>query len=215
MTQLDQDAEALRKLLAGLQDKMTACYASMDQLRSDRTKRIDALKQKLQELNQKEVQFNADVAAVSSQKTSIEQRLDGLLKQKSHIEFSISFLTQRDPSLPEVKVEITEDIQPAMRRFRAQISSLEQEIQTVQKRLEGFNESIKQAEGKMDRNRLEVKNVKSELEGLALDPRCSEQFKVLTVKQRGLIEFCCTMEEKLNQVLRKSRLLLLDTYQQA
>ena len=212
MARLAQDAEALRNQLNEMQEKMTACYASMDRIRSDRTKQIDVLKQEIQMLNQEKIQFRAEVVDLSTRKTDLESRLDGLLKQKSHIEFSISFLTQRDPSLPEVKVEIPEDIQPAMRRFRAQISSVEQEIKTEQKRLEVLTESIKQAQDKISRNDLEVENVRSELDGLASDTSCSKRIKELLEEQKGLIDFCCAIEEKLSQVLRKSRILRLDLY---
>ena len=211
VARLAREEEALGMQLNGFQEKIKACYAAMDELRCDRMKRIDKLKGKAQELEQQQVRCHAEISRASLQKTSLEGRLEELAKEKSHIEFSVNFLTQRDPLLPEV--EIAEDIQLAITRFQAQLTKIDHEFSTVQQHSDELDESKKRERSQIACNKFELKNIRLELDMIVGSSNCSSysvQMKELVEKKKALTDSCHSLEGQLSGVIRKSRFLRLD-----
>ena len=213
MTQMVHEETKLRKQLDEVNQQMTDGQANIEILGINRAKKIDELKKKVQELERQEGECDAAIADLSTQKTSLEHRLDELAKEKSHIEYSVRFLTQRDPSLPEVKVEIPEDIQPILLRFQDQKAKVDYEIQTAHQHSEQVIASFKRAQEKLPQIRLAVADVKGKFDTLvsSVDTCYSEQMKELVAEQKALIASCSSLEKKLSDVVKKIRLLRLNS----
>ena len=214
MPKFFQQEQDLQKQLDEVNQKMTDGRSAMEALGINRAKKIDELKNKVQELERQEGESHAAIADLATQKTSLEGRLDELAKEKSYVEFSVRFLTQRSPSLPEVKMEIPDDIQPAMRLFQDQKAKVVFEIQTTRQRSEEVIASLKLAQEKLPQIRSELADVKGKLDTLAssVDTSYSEEMKELVAEQKALIASCSNLERKMSQVVKIVRLFQLNSF---
>ena len=206
MARLAQEEEDLQMELDGLKEQMDACYATMERIRSDRAKQIDELRQQAKELEKKQVHYLAEIENIGPKKEMLESHLEVLSTNKSHVDFAVSLLLLRDPG-----GRISEDIQPAVRRFQVQLSAFDQEIRSLCQHLAEFAAPLKSAVSNLARNDAELTSVQAELNALvsSID---SSRSGPLVEKQKGLIVSCRSLEEKLSSVARKIRLLRLETF---
>ena len=140
--ELRKKEEELRRELGRLQHGIHISHQLMNHLQNCRALQIDLFRQRIDTLKQQEEECRAEMMKLRTHLESLRRQAQDLVKRKDDIVIAINVMTQRKPSEPDVKVEIAEDVKPALQRFRTELPVLMEEIQRIRQQEEELTVSL-------------------------------------------------------------------------
>ena len=210
--QLQKKETELQSQLDECCNEIAACYTLMDQIRTERASQLEALRQKVEDLEREEEQRRNSVTVMTAKLETLNKNLVDLVVRRLTVGIAVNLMTPAKSSV--VKNEVPEHVQPTLRQFQTELRILEEEIQFVREEEERLIGSVKESNETVASIGPQLANAKLEFNKATynVDPSYSDLMGQLMDEQKNRSQTCCALKKQLADLEEKMNFLRLDEY---